>query len=135
MYALYRPYTGQTVLNMYWKSLRNYEGRSKCKFTRDTYIYIVYILTLLNASAMWIKQHYPSRKGVSKLSGRFSTSAVLARSQIRSCEICGRQSGTLVGFLLVLRFPLPILIPPTNKNSLIISLLTLYNFDDDSAVK
>jgi hypothetical protein len=32
---------------------------------------------------------------------------------VRSCGICGVQSGTGVGFLCVLRFPLPILIPPT----------------------
>jgi hypothetical protein len=35
------------------------------------------------------------------------------RSQVRSCRICGEQSGTGAGFLRVLRFPLPILIPPT----------------------
>jgi hypothetical protein len=33
---------------------------------------------------------------------------------------CGRQSGTGTGFLRVLRFPLPILIPPTAPDSLII---------------
>jgi hypothetical protein len=32
--------------------------------------------------------------------------------------ICGGQSGTGVGFLRVLRFPLPILIPPTAPHSL-----------------
>jgi hypothetical protein len=42
-----------------------------------------------------------------------TTAAARVRSQIRSCEICGGQSGTGAGFLRVLRFPLPILIPPT----------------------
>jgi hypothetical protein len=35
------------------------------------------------------------------------------RAQVRSCGICCEQSGTGVGFLRVLRFPLPVLIPPT----------------------
>jgi hypothetical protein len=35
------------------------------------------------------------------------------RSQVRSCEICGGQSGAEAGFLRVLKFPLPALIPPT----------------------
>jgi hypothetical protein len=42
-----------------------------------------------------------------------STAAARVRSQIRACGICGGQSGTGAGFLRVLRFPLPILIPPT----------------------
>jgi hypothetical protein len=32
---------------------------------------------------------------------------------VRSCEVCGGQSGSGAAFLLVLRFPLPIFIPPT----------------------
>jgi hypothetical protein len=40
------------------------------------------------------------------------TAAAQVRSQVRSCKICGGQSGTGAGFLRVLRFPLPILIPP-----------------------
>jgi hypothetical protein len=37
-------------------------------------------------------------------------------AQVRACGICGGQSGTGAGFLLVLRFPLP-LIPPTAPHS------------------
>jgi hypothetical protein len=45
------------------------------------------------------------------------TAAARARSQVRSCGICGGQSSTGAGFLRVLRFPLPILIPPTAPQS------------------
>jgi hypothetical protein len=40
------------------------------------------------------------------------TDVVGVRFQIRSYEICGRQSGTGAGFLQVLLFSVPILIPP-----------------------
>jgi hypothetical protein len=39
------------------------------------------------------------------------TAAARVQSQVKSCGICGGQSGP--GFLRVLWFPLPILIPPT----------------------
>jgi hypothetical protein len=39
------------------------------------------------------------------------------RARVRSCEICDGQSGTGAGFLRVLRFPLPIFIPPTAPHS------------------
>jgi hypothetical protein len=51
------------------------------------------------------------------VSGRLPTAAARVRSQVRSCGICGGQSGTEAGFLRVLRFPLPILIPPTTAHS------------------
>jgi hypothetical protein len=61
--------------------------------------------------------------------------AVPVKSQVRSCEICGGQKGTGVGFLRILRFPLPILIPPTAPHSLIILSSTLYSLDTESTVK
>jgi hypothetical protein len=50
----------------------------------------------------------------------FPTAAARVRSQVRSCGIYGGQSGTGAGFPRVLRFPLPILIPPTAPYSSII---------------
>jgi hypothetical protein len=34
-----------------------------------------------------------------------------------ACGVCGGQSGTGAGFLRVLRFPLPIIIPPISTSS------------------
>jgi hypothetical protein len=47
------------------------------------------------------------------VSRRLATAAARIRSQVTSYGICGGQNGTGAGFLRVLRFPLPILIPPT----------------------
>jgi hypothetical protein len=50
----------------------------------------------------------------------FSHRSSRVRSQANSCGICGGQSGTRRGFFRVLRFPLPILIPPVTIYSSII---------------
>jgi hypothetical protein len=55
------------------------------------------------------------------------TMAAWVQSQVRSCRICGGQSGIGAGFLWVLWFLLPILIPPTAPHSLIILSLTLFS--------
>jgi hypothetical protein len=48
-------------------------------------------------------------QGVSR---RLPIAAARVRARVRSSEICGGQSDTGAGFLRVLRFPLPIFIPP-----------------------
>jgi hypothetical protein len=40
------------------------------------------------------------------------TAVARVRARVRSCGICGGQNGTGAGFVRVLRFPLPIFIPP-----------------------
>jgi hypothetical protein len=47
----------------------------------------------------------------------FPTAAAQDRARVMSCGICGGQSGTGIGFLRVLRFPMPIFIPPTAPQS------------------
>jgi hypothetical protein len=48
---------------------------------------------------------------------RLLTAATRVRAQVRSCRICGGQSGTGASFLRALRVPLPILIPLTAPHS------------------
>jgi hypothetical protein len=47
----------------------------------------------------------------------FPTAAARVQSQVGSCGICGGLSDTGTSFLRVVRFPLPILIPPTAPRS------------------
>jgi hypothetical protein len=51
------------------------------------------------------------------VSRQLPTAAVRVRVWVRSCGICGGQSVTGAGFLLVFRFPLPILVPPIAPQS------------------
>jgi hypothetical protein len=57
------------------------------------------------------------------------------QSQVRLSMINSRPSGTEADFIRVLRFLLPILIPPTAPSSLNILSSTLYSPDNDSLVK
>jgi hypothetical protein len=50
------------------------------------------------------------------VSRRLPTAAARVRERVRSCGICGGQSGTAAGFLRVLNFPLPS-IPPIAPHS------------------
>jgi hypothetical protein len=47
----------------------------------------------------------------------FPTAAARVQTRVKSFGICGGQSGAGVGFLQVLRFPLPIFIPPNSPSS------------------
>jgi hypothetical protein len=46
-----------------------------------------------------------------------STAAARVRARVWSCGICGGHSGAGAGFLRVLRFPLPVFIPPITPQS------------------
>jgi hypothetical protein len=56
-----------------------------------------------------------------------STAAARVRARVWSCGICGGQSGAGAGFLRVLRFPLPIFIPPISPQSPSSIIWGLYN--------
>jgi hypothetical protein len=51
------------------------------------------------------------------VSRQVPTAAARVRAHVRSCGICGGQIGTGAGFLRVLRFPLPMLIPAAAPHS------------------
>jgi hypothetical protein len=51
------------------------------------------------------------------VSRQVPTAATRVRARVRSCGIFGGQSDTEAGFLRVLRFPPPILIPSTTPHS------------------
>jgi hypothetical protein len=60
---------------------------------------------------------YIGRAIAQVVSCQLPTAAAPVRAQVRSCGICGGQSGIGAVFLRVLRFPLPILIPLTAPHS------------------
>jgi hypothetical protein len=62
------------------------------------------------------------------------TAAGRVRARVWSCGICGGQSGAGAGFLRVLRFPLPIFIPPIAPQSPLSIIWGLYNRPEVAAV-
>jgi hypothetical protein len=67
------------------------------------------------------KQRRGSKEGISRavvpaVSSWLPTAAARVPGRVRSCRICGGQSGTVAGFLRVFRFLSP-LIPPTAPHS------------------
>jgi hypothetical protein len=62
------------------------------------------------------------------------TAAARVQARVWSCGICGGQSGAGAGFLWVLRFPLPIFIPPIAPQSPSSIIWGLYNRSEVAAV-
>jgi hypothetical protein len=60
---------------------------------------------------------FDGRATAQAVSRRLHTAAARVRDQVRSCGICGGQSGTGAGFLRVRLFPQTILIPPNSSHS------------------
>jgi hypothetical protein len=72
-----------------------------------------------NCTAIPLVRHnrLAGRAIVQAVSLRLPIAAARVRVQVRSCGICGGQSGTGAGLFRVLRFPLLIIIPPTAPHS------------------
>jgi hypothetical protein len=60
---------------------------------------------------------YTGRAIAQAVSRWLRAAAARVRARFWSCGICGGQSGAGAGFLRVLRFPLPIFIPPISPQS------------------
>jgi hypothetical protein len=68
------------------------------------------------------------------LASGLPTAAARVRARVWSCGICGGQSGAGAGFLWVLRFSLPIFIPPIAPQSPSSIIWGLYNRREVAAV-
>jgi hypothetical protein len=77
---------------------------------------------------------YLSRAIAQAVSRWLPTASARVRARVWSCGICGGQGGAGAGFLRVLRFPLPILIPPIAPQSPSSIILGLYNRPEVAAV-
>jgi hypothetical protein len=77
------------------------------------------VLVICCATQVFPKHGVSSLELISETRSYHSSgyAAVRVRAQVRSCCICGGICGNGTGFLEVLRFPLPILIPPTAPHS------------------
>jgi hypothetical protein len=65
-----------------------------------------------------MRSQFHSGRAIAQAVGhRHPTAAGRVRAQVKSCGICGGQGGIEAGFLRVLRFSLPIPIPPTAPHS------------------
>jgi hypothetical protein len=77
-----------------------------------------------SATGIWLKFAVCKGRAIaSAVTRRFPTPA----ARVRSCGIYGGQSDTGAGFLQVLRFPLPILIPPIAPHSSSYIIRSWYN--------
>jgi hypothetical protein len=90
------------------------------KFIRWSHDRLNYVIIYLHFSCrihLSLRSHCLGRAIAQTVIRRLPTAAARVRGQIISCGIFGGQSGTGAGFLRVLRFLLPILIPPTAPHS------------------
>jgi hypothetical protein len=78
-------------------------------FHSPIYLHVIELNELITFTCL---NRFHGRAIAQAVSHRPPTMAARVWTQVRSCGICIGRSGTGAGFLRVLRFPLPILIPP-----------------------
>jgi hypothetical protein len=81
------------------------------------FLKILIYLSLDHSTLYSLATNSVCRAMAQAVSRRLPTAAARVQAQVRSCGIRGGQSGTGTGLVRVLRFPLPILIPPTAPHS------------------
>jgi hypothetical protein len=94
------------------------------------------LVLLIEEMASWDMMYVPSRgRAIAQAVSRWlPTAAAQIRARVWSCGICGGQSGVGAGFLRILRFPLPIFIPPIAPQSPSYIIWGLYNRPEMAAV-
>jgi hypothetical protein len=97
----------QFLLEIFFTSARD-ARRNACRSHIKCLLFFFLILAQMECAG---------RAKARAVSRRLTTTAARARTRVWSCEICGGQSGTGAGFLRVLRFPLPVRIPPATSQS------------------
>jgi hypothetical protein len=84
------------------------------------FLLILFFLLHIGLSTILFRSFFPTKmigRAVAKaVSRRLPTAAARVRVR-RACGVCGGQSGGGAGFLRVLRFPLPTIIPPVSPSS------------------
>jgi hypothetical protein len=98
-----------------WGLIACYKRVNLCRiWGSHSHGYEGYYLLQYNSVICWKS---PGRDIAQAVSCWLPTEVARVRAQVRSRGIFGGESGTRVGFFQVLRFPLPILIPPTAPHS------------------
>jgi hypothetical protein len=83
----------------------------------------------------WMVASITRGRAIAQAASRWlPTAAARVRARIWSCGICGGQSCAGAGFLRVLRFPLPLFIPPIAPTSPSSIIWGLYNRPEVAAV-
>jgi hypothetical protein len=93
-----------------------YKGAMECLSIKIKLLKLVFRLMDCNYSLLSSHQRSNLGHTVAQAVSRWLLTAA-ARVRVRAaCEICGGQIGTGESFLRVLRFPLPIIIPPISPS-------------------